>query len=131
MQVKAYVIDKEKEMNKRTKKGFTLIELIVVIAVLALLAVVAVPMVSSWVSDAEEAEAAANARTIELAMRAHMAETGDTAIDSASMGAALEKYGLSDGTPYKITNSSADYEVQTDGSVITSDGDGDISFVTP
>jgi len=128
MQVKAYVIDKEKEMNKRTKKGFTLIELIVVIAVLALLAVVAVPMVSSWVSDAEDAEAAANARTIELAMRAYMAEKGWADIGGIEdIKAALDAYGI----PDPIEGSSADFKVAANGAVTTVDGDGDIAFVTP
>jgi type IV pilus assembly protein PilA len=114
-------------MNKRTKKGFTLIELIVVIAVLALLAVVAVPMVSSWVDDAKDAEAAANARTIELAMKAYMAETGATAITSYTMMAtALKKYGIDD----SIAKSSANYEVAEDGSVTLGTGEGGvISFV--
>ena len=111
-------------MNKRTKKGFTLIELIVVIAVLALLAVVAIPMISSWVSDAEDAEAAANARTIELAMRAYMAKEAIVTLTEPLMDAALLEYGI----PNPIEGSSADYEVAANGSVEPEDGDGDITF---
>jgi len=114
-------------MNKRTKKGFTLIELIVVIAVLALLAVVAVPMVSSWVADAKDAEAAANARTIELAMRAYMAEEaiakGD--LEEDDMNNALQKYGI----PNQIDKSSANYTVDENGKVTrTTGGTGAIAF---
>lgn len=111
-------------MNKKTKKGFTLVELIVVIAVLALLAVVAVPLVSSWVTEAKDGEAAANARTIELAMRAYMAEEGLDTIDAAGMALALTAYGI----PNPIEGSSADYTVAANGSVTKTAGNGDISF---
>ncbi|HOA42414.1 MAG TPA: prepilin-type N-terminal cleavage/methylation domain-containing protein [Bacillota bacterium] len=115
-------------MKGRRKKGFTLIELIVVVAVLALLAVVAVPMVASWVDDAKNAEAAANARTIELAMRAYMAKEGlENIANETVMETALGEYGL---PKDKIEDSSADFQVKKDGSVtiITENGDGDITF---
>lgn len=111
-------------MKKSSKKGFTLIELIVVIAVLALLAVVAVPMISSMVAKAEAAEAAANARTIELAAKAYMADHAKDTITSADLTSILAEYGIDD----PIVGSSADYTVASNGAVTYADGDGDIDF---
>lgn len=114
-------------MKMRSRKGFTLIELIVVIAVLALLAVIAVPTVSSMVSEAKEAEAAANARTIELAVKAYMADEGLDAMTSGKLGDALDAYGIES----PITGSSAGYIVGSDGEVEIDDSpitDGAITF---
>lgn len=71
---------KEININIKSKRAFTLIELIVVVVVLALLAAVAVPMISSWVEKAGESERAENARTIELLVKAFMAENGLTVL---------------------------------------------------
>ena len=113
-------------MKMRSRKGFTLIELIVVIAVLALLAVIAVPTVSSMVSEAKEAEAAANARTIELAVKAYIAD-GNTIANQGDIDDALELYGIDN----PITGSSAGYIVDSDGEVEIDNSpttDGAITF---
>jgi len=131
MQVKAYVIDKEKEMNKRTKKGFTLIELIVVIAILALLAVIAIPLVSSLVTDAEKVAAEANARTLELAIKAELT-SGDIDIPVLSTDLSTDfykDYGL---TADKLTNNGK-FALEVDhetGSVSGTVGTGGISVTT-
>ena len=44
-----------KKLTKRSKKGFTLVELIVVIAILAILAGVAIPVYSGYIKKANEA----------------------------------------------------------------------------
>lgn len=55
-------------MNKKTKKGFTLIEMIVVVVIVAVLAAVAVPMVETSVKREKEIELRRNLRTIRTAI---------------------------------------------------------------
>jgi prepilin-type N-terminal cleavage/methylation domain-containing protein len=50
--------------NLRSKRGFTLTELIIVIAILAILAAILVPLMVGYISDAKEAVANANARSL-------------------------------------------------------------------
>jgi len=57
----------------RSKKGFTLIELIVVIAILAILAIIAIPTFTTIVNDANQKVAVANARNIATAINAYNA----------------------------------------------------------
>lgn len=98
---------------KKTKKGFTLIELIVVVVVLAILAAVAVPMISSWVVKAEQGETAANGRTVELAVKAYMAANALNSIDANQMSAALTEFGLAN----PIAKSKGSYTVSSKGAV--------------
>ena len=96
-------------MKKRTKKGFTLIELIVVIAILAVLAVIAVPVVTGIVSDAHVSASAANARTLELAIKATMTKES-VSVPANVSGAAMTAFGLSTS---EITNNNK-YQMNVD-----------------
>lgn len=58
----------------KSKKGFTVVELVVVIAILAILAAIAIPVVNSIVNAAAKNAAVANAQTIEYAVRTAQAE---------------------------------------------------------
>ena len=49
---------------KRSKAGFTLIELIVVIAILAILAAILIPSVTAYIGNARQGAADADARTV-------------------------------------------------------------------
>ncbi len=54
----------KKNMKKRNKKGFTLIELVVVIAILGILAAILVPVISGFIETANQATDNANARLV-------------------------------------------------------------------
>jgi len=69
----------------KSKKGFTLIELIVVVAILAILAVIAVPRFMGSLDDAQKAADEANARTIESAASLYYAENGNWPADLATL----------------------------------------------
>ncbi|MEE0265161.1 MAG: prepilin-type N-terminal cleavage/methylation domain-containing protein [Acutalibacteraceae bacterium] len=58
-----------KAITNKSKKGFTLVELVVVVAILAILAAIAIPVVSSLINTAAKNSAASNAQTIELAVK--------------------------------------------------------------
>lgn len=113
-------------MKKRTKKGFTLIELIVVIAILAILAVIAIPVVTGLVGDARTNAAEANARTIELAAKAWMTDNDDDSLSSVDLLSALSEYGI----PEPI-GGTTNFTVTTSGAVSyssTTGGNGTITM---
>jgi type IV pilus assembly protein PilA len=53
-----------KNMKKKSKKGFTLIELVVVIAILGILAAILIPVIGGFISRANKAANEANARNL-------------------------------------------------------------------
>jgi prepilin-type N-terminal cleavage/methylation domain-containing protein len=74
----------EREMKSR--KGFTLIELMVVVLIVAVLAAVLIPMLTARLEAARWSEGKAGAGTIATAIRAMVAEQGEdfAAIDDAA-----------------------------------------------
>ncbi|MGD0572139.1 MAG: prepilin-type N-terminal cleavage/methylation domain-containing protein [Sedimentisphaerales bacterium] len=62
--------------NSRTKKGFTLIELMVVIFIVGILAAVAIPIMRGRVDAAKWSEAKATMGSIRTAIRSYQAEKG-------------------------------------------------------
>lgn len=63
-----YATNDKCKTSKKTKKGFTLVELIVVIAILGLLAVIAIPRFSQYVKEAKWEKTNANAMAVYNAM---------------------------------------------------------------
>ena len=91
---------------KKTKKGFTLVELVIVVAVMAVLVAVAIPTVGAITKKAQDSADATNAQTIESMIKLHQAELssagttdGVTALSKDNMEDALEqaKLGIKDG----------------------------------
>lgn len=54
----------QKLLAKKSKKGFTLVELVVVIAILAILAAIAIPMVVNIIQSASDSSGASQASTL-------------------------------------------------------------------
>jgi len=80
----------------RSRKGFTLVELMVVILIVGILAAVAIPLMQGRINKAKWSEANATAGTIRTAIRAYAAETsvataqglvGNTLADGATQSA--------------------------------------------
>jgi len=60
----------------KSRKGFTLVELMVVVIIVSILAAVAIPMMQGRIDSAKWSEAKAGAGTIASAIRAYAAEHG-------------------------------------------------------
>jgi len=64
---------------KKSKKGFTLIELVVVIAILGILAAILIPVISGFITRANVARDQANARSLYNATAMYLATGGKIA----------------------------------------------------
>lgn len=80
--------------NRKSKKGFTLVELIVVIVIILVLAAVMVPSVTKYVARANQANCKSDAATILVQLQADVADhyskesTADTAFTFTKVGEA-------------------------------------------
>ena len=74
-------------INKKKKKGFTLIELIVVIAILGILAAVLIPRFTGFQDRATRTQVVTDAKQIATALESLMAEGPVTAVTTATNSA--------------------------------------------
>lgn len=83
------------EVNKKKKRGFTLIELIAVIAILGILALILVPNIAGYTNKAKVGKAVTDAGEIARAIDAYEAENSEAdqanvVVSKASTGSNLE-----------------------------------------
>lgn len=111
------------KMSKKSKAGFTLVELMVVAIIVAILAAVAIPLMTGNKDRAMATEAQAGLGTLRTAMQVYKAENSQyPALSAAAVSAAglSVKAGDLDGkyfrtTGYTITSTSSNYTLSATG----------------
>jgi len=100
------------EKLKKSKKGFTLVEIIVVLVIIAILAAIAIPAMTGWIDKANEKTIMAEARTVLLAAQTLASESygegGTAAVDAGDVeslaGVAADTVsGITVGTDGQVT----------------------------
>lgn len=90
----------------KSKKGFTLIELVVVIAVLGMIAVVAIPKIGGITKDAKDASDKQTIAVLNEAVERYKAETGEEVegTTAAEVADFLEDNDMIKAGSYKVDN---------------------------
>ena len=70
-----FIMKKQMEMKKQSKKGFTLVEVIVVIVIIAILAGIAVPALTGYIERAKTRAAMTDAKNIATALQTIVVES--------------------------------------------------------
>ena len=76
------------ERLKKSKKGFTLVEIIVVLVIIAILAAIAIPAMTGWIDKANDRAILAEARTVLLAAQTLASES--YGVDGSATASAAE-----------------------------------------
>lgn len=98
----------------RSKKGFTLVELMVVVIILGILVAIAIPIYNNVTGDAQKKACAANERTLEGAVAMYQAANGGKMPDDVD---ALKDEGFIEAVPTCPVDGSSSYEIKSDGTV--------------
>ena len=100
----------------RSKKGFTLVELMVVILIVGILAAVAIPLMQGRINKAKWSEGNATAGTIRTAIRAYSAETS-VATAQGLVGNALDDAATQSAHGFSATDLDGTYFAPGDYSI--------------
>lgn len=97
----------------RSKKGFTLVELMVVVIILGILVAIAIPIYNNVTGDAQKKACAANERTLEGAVAMYQAANGGEMPDN------LDELvpDFIEAVPTCPVDDSSSYELNSDGTV--------------
>ncbi|HUA94962.1 MAG TPA: prepilin-type N-terminal cleavage/methylation domain-containing protein [Acidimicrobiales bacterium] len=118
----------QRMVAKRNEGGFTLIELLIVIVILAILAAIVVFAVGSTNQNAVAASCNADAKSVETAMEAYKAQTGQypSSISALTVSTQISVNGVSEtvGPWLKTVPGSSHYQISIDTS-------GDVFLLKP
>ena len=109
----------------RSKKGFTLVELMIVVAIIGILAAIAIPNFLNFRMKAKTAEAKSNLGAIRSTEVAYFAENDafiwGIALYPGSAGSAKQNW-INSATPFSIIGFAPEGDVYYDYSVLAEDG---------
>lgn len=98
------------EKLKKSKKGFTLVEIIVVLVIIAILAAIAIPAMTGWIDRANEKTILAEARTALLAAQTLVSENYGSGVTGTPTSAEIDKLADVGGTATIVTVSGVKVE---------------------
>ena len=91
------------ERLKKSKKGFTLVEIIVVLVIIAILAAIAIPAMTGWIDKANQKAILAEARTVLMAAQTLASESYGVDGNATASAADVEELADVGGTVSGIT----------------------------
>lgn len=84
----------QKLLAKKSKKGFTLVELVVVIAILAVLAAIAIPAVIGIINSASQSSTQTDAASIDQAVKNYQAAITAGTVNASNKPSSIASYSV-------------------------------------